>query len=59
MHKETDTIVGNLAEDVKSDARADETTARPGKVSGALWGPRGARTPTSERQDQSLTPETP
>lgn len=44
---------------VEPDGHASGTATKPGKVSGSLWGPRGARATASDQQDSSSQPEAP
>lgn len=41
------------------DGQASGVANKPGQVSGALWGPRGARAPTSDSQESASQQDTP
>lgn len=41
------------------DGHASGVSTKPGQVSGALWGPRGARAPTSDSHESTSQQDTP
>lgn len=56
---EKESVNDDVLKRVQPDGGAADSTTKPGKVSGSLWGPRGARSAASDPADAATKQDAP